>query len=229
MWQWISKRRLRNLSIALAAALAVGWAAERFDYRVRNDFFAGFTGDQAALERGMKACEETLASNPKHAQAMVWHGSGLLYLAGRSFQAGDAQKGAELWQRALKEMETAVALEPDSLSVRIPRGATSLQASLFAPPAQAEPLVKTGLADLEKVLEMQTPRFEQLGTHPRGELLSGLANGWYRLGDEEKARAYYARIARELPGTEYEKRAKIWLETKTLSRSQMTCVGCHVQ
>ncbi|HYM12408.1 MAG TPA: hypothetical protein VEU62_16850 [Bryobacterales bacterium] len=229
MWQWISKRRLVHLSAALVVALAIGWTAERFDYRVRNDFFAGFSGDPAALDRGMKVCEETLQNNPKDAQAMVWHGAGLLYLAGQSFRAGDGQRGAELWQRALQEMETAVALEPENLGVLIPRGASLLQASLFAPPAQAQPLVKTGVADFEKVLELQKTRFDQLGTHPRGELLSGLANGWYRLGNQEKARVYYERIAKELPGTEYQKRANIWLETKTLARSQMTCVGCHVQ
>src|SRR5262245_52294786 len=46
--------------------------AGRFDYLVREHFFAGFAGDQSALERGMKICEEALSANPKHAEAMVW-------------------------------------------------------------------------------------------------------------------------------------------------------------
>src|SRR5579862_9491448 len=39
-------------------------AQERFDMRVRNDFFAGFAGNQEALDRAMKICEEELARNP---------------------------------------------------------------------------------------------------------------------------------------------------------------------
>src|SRR5262245_15120454 len=42
---------------------------ERFDYLVREDYFAGLAGDQAALERAIKVCEEALAKNPKHAEA----------------------------------------------------------------------------------------------------------------------------------------------------------------
>jgi len=32
----------------------------------------------------MKACEETLAQNPKHAEALVWHGAGLFYQSGKA-------------------------------------------------------------------------------------------------------------------------------------------------
>src|SRR2546423_5203788 len=46
----------------------------RFDALVREDFFAGMMGDEARLDRGMKFCEEILASNPKHAEALVWIG-----------------------------------------------------------------------------------------------------------------------------------------------------------
>src|SRR4051812_12527716 len=49
---------------------------ERFDEIVRGDFFAGMMGDTARLERGMKYCEEVLSKNPKHAEALVWHGGG---------------------------------------------------------------------------------------------------------------------------------------------------------
>jgi hypothetical protein len=65
----------------------------RFDHVVRNDFFAGMGGDQQALARGMKTCEEVLAKNPKHAEALVWHGAGLMFHAGREFTAGNNQKG----------------------------------------------------------------------------------------------------------------------------------------
>ncbi|MEP7364110.1 MAG: hypothetical protein ABI972_12715 [Acidobacteriota bacterium] len=66
---------------AAALGLLTGfWSARaevRFDHVVRNDFFSGFTGNQEALDRGMKVCEQVLAGNPNHAEALVWHGAGL--------------------------------------------------------------------------------------------------------------------------------------------------------
>ena len=56
----------------------------RFDEIVRADFFAGFRGDAARLEKGMKRCEEELATNPTNADALVWHGAGLMFMAGQA-------------------------------------------------------------------------------------------------------------------------------------------------
>src|SRR5215467_9769056 len=64
-------------------------ADERFDMKVRADFFSGFAGDRDAFNRAMKVCDETLAKNPKHAEALVWHGSGLLFISGDDFRKGD--------------------------------------------------------------------------------------------------------------------------------------------
>ncbi|HEY6039648.1 MAG TPA: hypothetical protein VIV58_35450, partial [Kofleriaceae bacterium] len=48
---------------------------ERFEFKVRQDFFDGMRGDAAALDRAQKVCEDTLAKNPNHAEALVWHGA----------------------------------------------------------------------------------------------------------------------------------------------------------
>ena len=78
---------------------------ERFDMMVRADFFAEFAGDQARLQRAMmEQCERTLAENPRHAEALVWHGGGVMFQAGAAFARGDAPRGAEMWERGLKEM-----------------------------------------------------------------------------------------------------------------------------
>jgi len=67
----------------------------RFDYEVREDMFRGFfAGDKAAFARAMALCEARLAENPDHAQALVWHGNGLLFRAGEAFAAGDYDKGS---------------------------------------------------------------------------------------------------------------------------------------
>ena len=205
-------------------------ARERFDYLVRADFFAGFAGDQAAFDRAMKLCEDTLAKNPKHAEAMVWHGGGLLFRSGQLFQKGDTQKGMELWDRGLKEMDTAVELEPDNVGVLIPRGASLIPVSRFVPsPDQAKALLQKGVNDYEKVLEIQKAYFAKLSGHGRGELLFGLAEGWQRLGNAEKARAYFQRIVTDAQGSERQKQARAFLETGTLPPSSQSCTGCHTK
>lgn len=82
-----------NLFFSLAMALAPAQAQEdgaAFDYNtVRADMFAGFAGDAARFAKAMEACERTLARQPKHPEALVWHGSGLFFQAGQAFQRGD--------------------------------------------------------------------------------------------------------------------------------------------
>ena len=73
-------------------------AAEvRFDTVVREDLFAGFQGDAAALARGVKNCEEALAKNPKNAEALVWRGAARVFTAGQLFGAGKAAQAMPLW------------------------------------------------------------------------------------------------------------------------------------
>lgn len=231
-------KRIRHwalLGLAAAGAFVAGFgstvrASERFDYKVRNDFFAGFTGNREALERAMAACERVLAENPKHAEALVWHGAGLFFSAGAAFRAGDAQRGVPLSMRGQKEMDDAVALEPDNIGVRIPRGAALLTASRGIPdPEAARAMLRKGLADYEHALKLQQDQLDTIGEHPKGELLSGIADGAGRAGDLVKAAAFWERIAREMPGTPYGRRASRWLETRSLPAAEMGCIGCHVK
>jgi len=220
-------------SIAALAFLTAGLAVaqERYDMIVRQDFFAGFAGNEEALQRGMKATEETLAKDPNHAEARVWHGTGVLFSSGLAFQKGDPQNGMKLWQLGLAEMEKAVRLAPDNVGVLIPRGAALITATRFTPPDFGRPALETGVADFEKVLKLQEPRFSQLGLHPRGELLTGIADGWSRLGNEGKAREYFKRIAVELKGSVYEQKARAWLDNKPEAKAPafFNCSGCHVK
>ena len=230
---------MRAKKLVLAAAGLIGFAAgflstlhaqdtRRFDLKVRQDFFAGFAGDKEALARGMKASEEALAANPKFAEAMVWQGSGFLFQAGRAFQGGDQQKGMELWSNGLKEMQTAVDLAPDNVAVRIPRGAVLLATSHFVPEQMAKPLIEQGLSDYRHTYDLQKSYFDTLGSHPRGELLFGLAEGYSRDGDRASAEKYFELIRSSLPNTPYANRANLWMETKSLPANETGCVGCHV-
>jgi tetratricopeptide (TPR) repeat protein len=214
--------------LIVLGVVALARAQERFDLKVRKYFFSGFQGNDAALEKGMKMSEEALAADPKNAEALVWHGSGLYFQAGQFFQKGDQQKGMELWRRGLDEMDRAVALAPDRLGVRIPRGAVLLTGSHFIPdPAVARPLIEKGVADFERTYELQKDYFKQLGTHPQGELMLGLADGYSRLGQNDKAQQWFERIQTDLKGSLYEDSATTWLKTKSLSPRQAGCLGCH--
>ena len=185
-----------------------------WDYTiVRADMFAGLAGDAARFAKAMAACERTLAREPKHPEALVWHGSGLFFQAGQAFQQGDMANGGPLWDRGLGEMNEAVSLAPDSLAVVIPRAAVLLQAARFVPPPMAAPLLKTGVGDYEHVLELQRSYFHTLGDHPEGELLFGLADGYARLGDKVKARAYFERLIAEAPTSGHAPRGRAWIET----------------
>lgn len=50
----------------------------RFDDLVRADFFAGIARNQARFDGAMKFLEETLVQNPRHAEALAWHGGRLV-------------------------------------------------------------------------------------------------------------------------------------------------------
>ena len=201
--------------------------SDRFDHVVRNDFFAGFGGDKEALGRAMKAAEETLRENPNHSEALVWHGSGLFSLSGQSYQAGDMQKGQELWSKGLAEMDKAIELTPNHIGVRAPRGATLLTVSRFVPEEMKGDLLVRAVADYRKMLELQKGSLASMATHPKGELLMGLADGLERSGEKEKAMEYVRQVAMEMKDTVYGKRAQQWMDTGRLEPMQRNCIGCH--
>jgi tetratricopeptide (TPR) repeat protein len=223
---------MTTLILAVALMLGIGQngtaPAERFDMLVRTDFFAGFAGDEARLRKGMEACEQILATNPRHAEALVWHGSGLLFQGGMAFGAGDSQRGGELFGRGLEEMNRAVGLEPDNVGVLIPQAAVLLVATRTMPADAARPLLEQAVGNYEKVLAIQAPYFSTLGDHPKGELLFGLAEGYGRLGKPDLARRYFERLIKDAPGSGQAPRARSWLDTGSIPKTEgLGCVGCH--
>jgi hypothetical protein len=141
--------------------------AQRFDDIVRSDFFAGISGDVARFDRAMKMCEDALASNPKNAAALVWHGAGLLVRSGVAFRAGNVDGGIDLRIRAMREMNEAVAMTPDDVQVLIPRAAILISSARFSPDEQARDMARTAAADYEKVVAIEAPYASRIGTHGR--------------------------------------------------------------
>ena len=87
------KRLCAVVLVGVGVLSGVLFGQERFDLKVRNYFFAGFSGDAASLEKGMKICEDALAAEPKNAEALVWHGAGTILRSRSGFPKGRPTKG----------------------------------------------------------------------------------------------------------------------------------------
>jgi len=202
---------------------------ERFDHKVRNDFFAGFAGNREAFARGMKVAAETIADNPNHAEALVWHGAGLYFQAGMAFQSGDNAKGMELYGKGMGQMDKAVALAPNNIGVRIPRGAALLAATAFQQmDDRVRGEVRRAIDDYQRSFDLQKDGLDKMGEHPLGQLLLGLGDGYSRIGENDKARTYFELIESKLPGSAWAKRAEAWKANGKLSMEEQRCIGCHV-
>ena len=220
------------LMVAVAAAEGERPAdRERFDNLVREDLFAGFTGDADALERGLKNCEAALAKDPNHAEALVWRGAARVYQAGQAFSAKKSGEGFKLYSTGMKDMDDAVKLEPKNVGVRIPRASVLSAASRGMPAGMAKPLLETVRGDFETIYAGQKERgdLDKLGKHPRGELRMGLADVYRRLGEAEKSAAQLDAILAELPGGKYAKRAAEWKAAEPGAKLVHNCIGCHTK
>ena len=199
------------------------------------DLLGALNGDMEKFERGMQALEALLAKNPNDPNVRVLHGNGIFARSGVAAQKGDMQNAMKLWQSSMDEMAQAVEMAPDNMFVRARRGVVLISASRSSsmPPAMAKPLVQLAVEDFQRVLDVREKEqtLAQRSTHQRGELLTGIADGWSRLGNPDKARTYFERITRDLKGTVYERKAKAWLEDKPEAKAvdYFACSGCHVE
>jgi tetratricopeptide (TPR) repeat protein len=199
------------------------------------DLLGALNGDMEKFERGMRALEALLAKNPNDPNVRVLHGNGIFARSGVAAQKGDMENAMKLWQSGMDEMTQAVEMAPDNIFVRARRGVVLISASRSSSmlPAMAKPLVQLAVEDFQRVLDVREKEqtLAQRSTHQRGELLTGIADGWSRLGNPDKARTYFERITRDLKGTVYERKAKAWLEDKPEARAvdYFACSGCHVE
>ena len=167
----MQKRTVASVTaVAAAGALAAGIVSlaqePRVDDLVRADFFAGFAGRLGRAGAGHASDGgDARGGIPRNAAALVWHGAGTFFRSGAAFERGDFRTGIALWEQGLTEMARAVEMAPDDVEVLIPRGANLIVGSRFVPPAQADEILRTGVADFERVLELQAPYFSRLGVH----------------------------------------------------------------
>jgi tetratricopeptide (TPR) repeat protein len=220
----------RSFGLAILAAAGVAAASlaqERFDYQVRDDMFRAFGGNEAALKNALAMIEEKLSEDPDHAEALVWRGAAQYWQAGRAFGAGDIAGARALAATGLADMDRAIALQPRTIGVLVPRAAVLLTAARNQrDPERARDLAARAAADFETAFAIRRPAFQQLGQHNRGEYLSGLAESWALAGDSDKAESYLRRILAELPNSPYAERAAAKLGDWN-DRRPLNCQSCH--
>jgi hypothetical protein len=210
-------------SLSLAA-----FAQQRFDFKVREDMFAGMDGDRESFDRAMKLIADTLAADPDHAEALVWRGDGRLFLSGQAFRSGAIEEGRALAAQGMADMERAVALAPTFIGVRIPRATGLMPFARGLRPfnrPEADRLTKIAIGDFEFTVAA-TANWSALAEHNRGELLGALADGWLQLGESSRANAYLDRMTAELPGTPYARNAAL-RRADSAATAPLTCLGCH--
>ena len=218
------------LALLAGLVLTVTAAAqehERFDEKVREFFFAGFAGNEDALERGMAIAGEVLEADPDHPPALVWQAAGWQFQSGMAFGEGDWSTGMTLFDKSIVQFDRAVSLAPDDVEVLIPR-ATALHASAryitYAPTRTM--LLERVVDDYGRILDLQAPYFRALSVHSRGELLGGLADALRLLERRDEARVYLDRMIAELPESPYALMAQQQLDIPDKT-AQLTCLGCH--
>lgn len=202
---------------------------ERFDKLVREDMFAGFGGDEAALLRGLATCDAALQDKPDHAEALVWRGAARIFRSADLFGKGSFITGLKLWNSGLEDMDRAVQLEPSNPGVRIPRAAVLMPAARNAPKAMGRPLLDRALDDYLTMTRLQADKIARLGEHPWGELRMGLADVYRQRGDLPNSKRQLELVRAERPETEYAKRAAEWLGAPDDARLVHGCIGCHGQ
>ena len=204
-------------------------AAGRFDFKVREDMFAGFDGDKAAFTRALALIADTLARDPDNAEALTWRGAGRLFMAREAFRQRALREGMALSAQGVADLERGVALKPDSIGVRAARGPALLvyAARLRAfDKAEADRLTGLAIGDFDYIVNVKSANWSGLAEHARGELLGALAEGWLQLGEAAKADIFLDRMIGELPGTPYALNAAQHRADRSVT-APLTCLGCH--
>lgn len=212
---------------ALAAGMLM--AQIRLDSnKMRNDLFASMAGNTEAMKRMLGASGKVLAEDPDHAQALLWHGVATIAAFFPEAQKGNAQAAFPSLQRGILEMDRAVSLAPDDIEVRVMRAVLYQPTSRQLPPQLSSDMLEKARTDFQHTFDLQRNHLAELGTHPLGELLQGLADTYSRQGKVADAEKYYGLIRSMLKDTEYDKRAAEWMKTRQpLAEAQTACVGCH--
>ena len=223
-------------TLPFAAAIAVLAAQEArpanvpINTWVREDLFAGFLeNDVERFNRGEKKVLEYLVETPGRAEANGWLAGAKLYRAIRAFREGRTGDADALVGEATRLMDSAVAAAPDNVGVHATLGGAIVLSANRLPDEHYRPLMERARTHFAKLYSVQSKALPHLPPHIRGELLAGVAETEFRVGDKTKATAALNEILTQLPDTTYARRAAEWLAApeQVTKETKIVCQGCH--
>jgi hypothetical protein len=232
----MTPRTLVPLAVLVAVALA-GLAAQEarpvnvpIHTWVREDLFSGFLNDDLTrFARGEQKVLEYLAETPPRPEASAWMVGIKLYHAGRAFRDGNTAEGDSLVREATELIDATQSKAPDNPGVQATLGGSVVTLANKLPDKHYEPLMQRARRSFAKLYEMQSRALPQLPLHIKGELLAGVAETEFRVGDRTRAIAALNQIVQEMPGTAYAKSAATWLAApESVPRdAKIVCQSCH--
>jgi hypothetical protein len=197
---------------------------------VREDIFAGFLDDDLTrFERGEEKVRAYLGETPTRPEAKGWMVGIKLYHAARAFRGGDATAGETLVREAMTLMDEVVGEAPDNLGVHATIGGSIVLLADRFPAQHYEALMRRARTHFTKLYAVQSPALARLPLHIKGELLAGLAETEFRVGDKARATEVLNQIVADMPNTAYAKSAATWLAspTEVTRNSKLVCQSCH--
>ena len=197
---------------------------------VREDVFGGFMdNDMVRFERGEAKVREYLAEAPDRADASAWMAGIKLHRAGLAFSEQKTADGEALVNEAIALMDAAVAKAPNDFGATATTGGSIVTLANKLPEKYYDDLMRRARAQYAKLYAAQSPALAQLPLHLKGELLAGVAETEFRVGDKERAKVVLQQIITELPDTAYAKSAAMWLASpeKVTRDTKLVCQSCH--
>ena len=193
--------------ISLFAALVLAVLGPRFRSRPSGSMSLSArisSSASAATKRGSRRrwrrARLCSRDNPRHAEALVWHGAGCSSGPDRLPGRRHGQRGSNCSRAASREMTDAVSLEPDNVAVLIPRGAVLLQATRTMAPPWPGRCSSRRSADYEKVLRDSGERTStRSATIRRASCSSASPKGAPGSAQAGRTRAYFERLIKDAP------------------------------
>ena len=197
---------------------------------VREDFFAGFMAyDSEAFERGIRKLDIFLADHPNDANGLGWKYESYFYRLRKDREANADSSYAHHWAEAQEYKNRALTLRaPADVGPLLLVGGSQIWNAQYAASAtQRESLFREGRELLRQVQQIQSPVWESIPPHMRGELwsLEGFASD--QIGEREERNRVANEMVTKLKGSLYEVRGRRWLNATNLGKADAMCISCH--
>lgn len=197
---------------------------------VREDIFAGLLDqDLERFGRGEEKIREYLAETPGRPDALGWMAGIKLHRAALAFDAGKTAEAELLMGEALQAMDTAVRNGPENFGMHATIGGSIVTIANKLPDRYYAPLMERARTHFATLYKAQSPALSKLPLHMKGELLAGVAETEFRVGDRAKAETVLTQILKELPDTAYAENAQVWLAqpAAVTKNTKLVCQSCH--